>query len=169
MTLTRRSLSLGTMAFLAACGTTPTRRAVMVADAQAVVVAVTVAYAAVSASPSIHVPLNVDAQIRSALASATSLANGLPAAVDAIAAASGAQGVVSAISAVLNLVAPVLAARPDVPPAVVRTFQAATVLLPLIAAAAALLAPQMARAGLVSGHAGFRSAMTAEQARAALR
>ena len=126
MTLTRRTLSLGILALAACQIPPPSQRAVMIADAQAVVAGVTAAYAAMSEIPSVRIPLNVDAQVRSAIASATALASGLPRAVDAAAAASDAQGAVSAISAVLNLVAPIIAGNPNVPPPVMLTLQAAT-------------------------------------------
>jgi hypothetical protein len=164
MTIARRTMSLGILALASCQIPPPSQRAEMIADTQSVVRAVTAAYAALAAIRTVHIPQADDNQIRFSLATAKLIADGLPGVVDDLTAASNAQGVVSAIGGVLNLVAPIVG-HLDVPPSVVLTFQAATVLLPLIAAAAQVWSP---RVGLVSGHASLRSAMTVDQARAVL-
>ena len=145
---------------------TTTNIAQAITDAKAVVAGVQQSYATLKTLYPLAITPATDAQVTALLDSAPGILAGLSAAADPATNAGGLRGVESIVNQVLNIVAASTNSIPGIPPEVLLGLQAATVLLPLIEAAANGLVPQAAT--VAAGPAKFRSAMTPAQARAQL-
>lgn len=149
-------------------GTTQTTSniAQAITDARAVVAGVRQAYTTIHTLFPLAITPATDAQVTALLASAPGILAGLSAAADNATNAGGLRGIESIVNQVLNIVAASTASIPGIPPEVLLGLQAATVLLPVLEAAANALVPQAAT--VAAGPARFRSGMTVSAARARL-
>ncbi len=162
---------IGSGAILTGCSSTSSTSSSVqvtqaIADARAIVQGVSGSYAALKMLYPDLISPAADAQIMSSLAQAPDILSKLSTTAADATNASGLRGIESLVNGVLNIVAAELAKVPNIPPNVLLGFQAATVLLPIIEAAANTLVPAVPTVG--AGPARFRSSMTVADARKAL-
>lgn len=178
-TLLSGSTCLFALPLVVACnGTASANVATAIADANLLIGSATTipptglagAYATLTATYPTLIPANADADIRNALARAPGYLAVLAPVADAVTNATGLSKVVSIAIQVVNLVGGVAGAAIASNPvlaAVYAGFQAAEVLAPIIQGIADQLSPST-KVGALPVSGAFRSAMSADQARAAL-